>query len=45
MQGIIFGSLLILTMLFAPRGIAGVWGPLRRLTKSRRRLATTENVK
>jgi branched-chain amino acid transport system permease protein len=45
MQGIIFGVLLILTMLFAPRGVAGLWGPVRRLTKSRRRLATAENVK
>jgi branched-chain amino acid transport system permease protein len=45
MQGIIFGTLLILTMLFAPSGIAGLWGPIRRLTQSRRRLATAENVK
>lgn len=44
MQGIIFGALLILTMLFAPRGIAGLWGPLRRITKSRRRLVTQQNV-
>lgn len=45
MQGIIFGTLLILTMLFAPSGIAGLWGPIRRLGQSRRRLATAENVK
>jgi ABC-type branched-subunit amino acid transport system permease subunit len=44
MQGIIFGALLILTMLFAPSGIAGLWGPIRRLTKSRRRLATNQSV-
>jgi branched-chain amino acid transport system permease protein len=30
MQGIIFGTLLILTMLFAPSGIAGLWGDWRR---------------
>lgn len=33
MQGIIFGTLLILTMIFAPRGIAGLAGPFRRLTR------------
>jgi ABC-type branched-subunit amino acid transport system permease subunit len=45
MQGIIFGALLILTMLFAPRGIAGLWGPLRRLKKPHRRLVTNQEVK
>lgn len=45
MQGIIFGALLILTMLFAPSGIAGLWGPIKRLKKPRRRLATTETVR
>lgn len=44
MQGIIFGVLLILTMLFAPRGIAGLWGPIKKLAKSRRRLATAQDV-
>ncbi len=45
MQGIIFGALLILTMLFAPRGIASLWGPIKRLKKPRKRLATTQSVK
>jgi branched-chain amino acid transport system permease protein len=44
MQGIIFGTLLILTMLFAPSGIAGLWGPIKRLNKPRRRLAPAENL-
>lgn len=44
MQGIIFGTLLILTMLFAPSGIAGLWGPIKRLSKHRRRLAPAENL-
>jgi len=44
MQGIIFGALLILTMMFAPTGIAGVWPPLKRLVRRRRRLVTTNSV-
>lgn len=35
MQGIIFGALLILTMLFAPRGIAGLAGPIRHFARFR----------
>lgn len=35
MQGIIFGALLILTMLFAPRGIVSLKTPLRRLFRAR----------
>jgi branched-chain amino acid transport system permease protein len=44
MQGIIFGVLLILTMLFAPRGIVSVSGPLRRLKRSRHQLVHSEEV-
>jgi len=44
MQGIIFGALLILTMLFAPRGIAGLGIKLVNLRHSRVRLASDENV-
>ncbi len=44
MQGIIFGILLILTMLFAPRGIAGLGIKLVNLRHSRVRLASEENV-
>lgn len=40
MQGIIFGVLLILTMLFAPRGIAGVGSSISRLMKSRKVVAS-----
>jgi len=36
MQGIIFGALLILTMIFAPRGIAGMGAAVQRLRKTRR---------
>jgi len=39
MQGIIFGVLLILTMLFAPHGIAGLGRRLRFFVKSVRRVA------
>jgi len=35
MQGIIFGALLILTMMFAPSGIAGIVPAVRRLRKTR----------
>jgi branched-chain amino acid transport system permease protein len=45
MQGIIFGVLLILTMLFAPSGIAGLRGPIRRIIKYRPRLANAQDVK
>ncbi|MHB1089167.1 MAG: branched-chain amino acid ABC transporter permease [Acidimicrobiales bacterium] len=44
MQGIIFGVLLILTMLFAPRGIAGLGIKLVNLRHSRARLASDQNV-
>jgi branched-chain amino acid transport system permease protein len=44
MQGIIFGILLILTMLFAPRGIAGLGIKLVNLRNSRVRVASGENV-
>lgn len=44
MQGIIFGVLLILTMLFAPRGIAGLGIKLVKLRSSRAVLASDENV-
>ncbi len=44
MQGIIFGVLLILTMLFAPRGIAGLGIKLVKLRNSRAVLASDENV-
>jgi branched-chain amino acid transport system permease protein len=44
MQGIIFGSLLILTMLFAPRGIAGVGLKIKHSLQSRRKLESVENV-
>jgi ABC-type branched-subunit amino acid transport system permease subunit len=39
MQGIIFGILLILTMLFTPRGIAGLGPRFGRLVANRRRVA------
>jgi len=35
MQGIIFGALLVLTMLFAPRGIVSLKEPVRKLFRSR----------
>ena len=44
MQGIIFGVLLILTMLFAPRGIVSLSSPLRRLWRARRPLSVTQEV-
>ena len=44
MQGIIFGVLLILTMMFAPRGIAGLGAPIRRLIKTRPAMAKTNDV-
>ncbi len=44
MQGIIFGVLLILTMLFAPRGIAGLGIKAMNLRHSRPVLASDENV-
>jgi branched-chain amino acid transport system permease protein len=36
MQGIIFGALLILTMLFVPRGIASIKTPVQKLFRARR---------
>ena len=36
MQGIIFGGLLILTMLFAPRGLVSAANPVRRIFRTRR---------
>lgn len=44
MQGIIFGVLLILTMLFAPRGIAGLGAKLVNIRHSRARVETDGNV-
>ena len=44
MQGIIFGVLLILTMLFAPRGIAGLGVKLVNHRTSRKRLQNDRNV-
>jgi branched-chain amino acid transport system permease protein len=44
MQGIIFGVLLILTMLFAPRGIVSVAGPLRRIWRARPLMGTAKEV-
>ena len=35
MQGIIFGALLILTMLFAPRGIVSLKNPVQRIFRAR----------
>lgn len=39
MQGIIFGALLILTMLFVPRGLVSIKNPVQRLFQARHRLA------
>jgi branched-chain amino acid transport system permease protein len=36
MQGIIYGALLILTMLFAPRGLVSLANPVRRILRTRR---------
>jgi len=36
MQGIIFGLLLILTMLFVPRGLVSITTPARKLVRSLR---------
>jgi branched-chain amino acid transport system permease protein len=44
MQGIIFGVLLILTMLFAPRGLVSVKNPIRRLFRARHQLGTANEV-
>jgi branched-chain amino acid transport system permease protein len=47
MQGIIFSVLLILTMLFAPRGLAGLKTPLSRLsrlTRARPQIAHSKEV-
>jgi len=44
MQGIIFGVLLILTMLFAPRGLVSVATPLRRLFRTRPQKTQPEQV-
>lgn len=44
MQGIIFGVLLILTMLFAPRGLVSVRNPVRRLFRSRPLMRVAKEV-
>ena len=44
MQGIIFGALLIVTMLFAPRGIVGLGAPVRRFFRSRHSTMASEQV-
>lgn len=44
MQGIIFGVLLIATMIFAPRGIVSVKNPLARLVKGRPHVRPAEEV-
>jgi branched-chain amino acid transport system permease protein len=44
MQGMIFSVLLILTMLFAPRGIVSLINPLRRLFRARPFTHTTKEV-
>ncbi|HVB51728.1 MAG TPA: branched-chain amino acid ABC transporter permease [Acidimicrobiales bacterium] len=44
MQGIIFGVLLILTMLFAPRGLVSLTNPIRRLLRARPHRATANEV-
>jgi branched-chain amino acid transport system permease protein len=44
MQGIIFGVLLIVTMLFAPRGIVSLSSPAKRLWRARPRRAPLEQV-
>jgi branched-chain amino acid transport system permease protein len=44
MQGIIFGVLLIVTMLFAPRGIVSLSSPLRRLWRARPRGGVAHEV-
>lgn len=44
MQGIIFGVLLILTMLFAPRGLVSLMNPIRRLLRARPHRASTNEV-
>ncbi len=44
MQGIIFGALLILTMLFAPRGLVSVKNPLQRLFRARHQVVDAAEV-
>lgn len=44
MQGIIFGALLILTMLFVPRGLVSVKNPIQRLLQARRRAAPADGL-
>jgi branched-chain amino acid transport system permease protein len=44
MQGIIFGGLLIVTMLFAPRGIVSIRTPFQRLLRSRHSKPSPEPV-
>jgi branched-chain amino acid transport system permease protein len=44
MQGIIFGALLILTMLFVPRGLVSIKTPVRRLFRSRHQVVEAGEV-
>jgi hypothetical protein len=44
MQGIIFGALLILTMLFVPRGIAGLGIKVKHSLQSRRLLESNQKL-
>jgi branched-chain amino acid transport system permease protein len=44
MQGIIFGALLILTMLFAPRGLASIKNPVQRLFRARHQVVEAGEV-
>ncbi|HEY5265704.1 MAG TPA: branched-chain amino acid ABC transporter permease [Acidimicrobiales bacterium] len=44
MQGIIFGVLLILTMLFAPRGLVSLATPMKRLFRARPQKPASEQV-
>jgi hypothetical protein len=44
MQGIIFGALLILTMLFVPRGLVSVKEPIQRLFRARHQVVDAAEV-
>jgi branched-chain amino acid transport system permease protein len=44
MQGIIFGALLILTMLFVPRGLVSVKNPIQRLFRARHQVVDATEV-
>jgi branched-chain amino acid transport system permease protein len=44
MQGIIFGALLILTMLFVPRGLVSVENPIQRLFRARHQVVDAAEV-